>query len=565
MHGKERGAHSRPGKRPAPERPKRTERPDLRSGRRPDRRPERGGRLPVALVFPGPEALALSTLGWQVVWRLLSAMPELAVERFYLDDSPTPPRSVEYGSPLGDFPCIAVSLNFEEEARGLVAGLLAAGVDPRRGDRPGWPLVLAGGPLAWLNPAPLAPVVDLYCVAEAEAVTEHTTEPWLLGLLRELAAHWLDGGEKSAFLEQVAQREGLYAPDITLRQVARRPGPGSLLAEPAHSAFVSPAAQFKDMLLLEVNRGCPYGCRFCAAGYLYRPPRQARLEDLQAIVRDNAPRKVGLVGTALTDWPDLLPFLRWLHERKVKFSLSSVRADGLTEELLTFLRTCGVRTITLALEAASRRLRRAAGKRLREADFLAAVERCSRLGVNHLKSYLIVGWPGESDADYAEFGEFLGRLDTARRAGKGLEIITMSVNPLVPKPWTPLQWAPMATEAALDARLEQLRALVKPWKGLRLEAEGLFSARLQGYLARAGAEAYPFIETAARLGGWRKAQKQLDTDFSPVLDQQRGQDEAFPWEVVSPGVSRELLWREWQRYWQALEVEEEPGGGEGLC
>ena len=141
-----------------------------------------------------------------------------------------------------------------------------------------------------------------------------------------------------------------------VRRLVDMSGSGNL-HDPAYSCFVSSEAQFRDMLLLEVNRGCPYGCRFCAAGSIYKPPRHAELETLQEIVTRCAPQKVGLVGTALTDWPDLLPFLRWLQERKIKFSLSSLRADGLTDELLEFLRHTGTRSVTLALEGASRRLR----------------------------------------------------------------------------------------------------------------------------------------------------------------------------------------------------------------
>ena len=168
------------------------------------------------------------------------------------------------------------------------------------------------------------------------------------------------------------------------------------------------------------------------------------------------------MGTALTDWPDLRAFLEWLKKRKTKFSLSSVRADGLTEDFLTFLRDAGARTLTLALEAPSERLRRAAGKRLDVEKLLDVVANVSRLQFNKLKLYLIVGWPGETDEDYAEFGDFLARLAEARaqgrgKKGKGLEVAILSVAPLVPKPFTPLQWAVMRPEAELAARMEEIK------------------------------------------------------------------------------------------------------------
>ncbi|MDY0306763.1 MAG: radical SAM protein [Desulfovibrionaceae bacterium] len=510
---------------------------------------EHGGRLPVALAIPGDKGPALSTLGWQAVYRLLAAEAELSVERFFLGRGHDVPLSEEGKASLSSFPVLALSVSFEEDVLRLLRALKAAGIPRLRSERPDPPLLVAGGPLCFLNPAPLAPFCDLIWVGEAEA--------GFADLLRELKGHLFSGGDPQDFLAAVADRPGVYVPGrtraATPRVVAGDGGP--LLAEPAFSCFTGPEAVFKDALLLEVNRGCPYGCRFCAAGYIYRPPRHAALADLQAIVEDIRPPKVGLVGTALTDWPDLLPFLRWLDERKVKFSLSSLRADGLTEELLTFLRACGVRTVTLALEAPSRRLRLAASKKLEEADFLRAVELCARHGVNHLRVYCIIGWPGENEADYEEFSGFLGEIATARERGqvrkKEFLRLTLGVSCLVPKPWTPFQWAPMASEEYLDDALRRIKAMLKPYKGFSLSGDDAFLARVQGLISRGGEDVAELLLLAADHGGWKKGLALWGGDMSAVLDHERGKDEAFPWEVVDLGVRREHLRREWERSKQA--------------
>ncbi|BBD08537.1 radical SAM protein [Desulfovibrio ferrophilus] len=509
---------------------------------------EWGGRLPVALVFAQPSKVALSTLGWQVVWKLLNDCPEIAVERFFWEGGDEPPVAYDSGRELSEFPVIAFSLNFEEEIKGLVEVLGRAGVPARRDDRNGWPLVLAGGPLAFLNPAPVAPAIDLFWVGEAEAGFDT--------LLVDLASHVLDGGEPGDFVAAVAQRVGVYAPGLTSGTVRRAlpENANRTLPEPGHSCFVSPESEFRDMFLLEVNRGCPYGCRFCAAGYIYRPPRHADMATLQAKVEAANPLKVGLVGTALTDWPELLPFLKWLHERGTKFSLASLRADGLSEELLEFLRRTGTRSLTLALEGASRRLRTAVNKRLDEEAFLDAVRRASRLQFNHLKMYLIAGWPGEGPADYEELGEFLKLVAEAIDEGrggkkKGIDHVTVSASCLVPKPWTPFQWAPMATEKQLSSAMQQIRAVVKPLKGFRAMVEKPSSARLQALLARGGEEIFDLAEAAARPGmSWKKALKQWDVDPAQILDRERDENEVFPWECLEMGVDRKFLWREWQRY-----------------
>lgn len=507
--------------------------------------PDRGGRLGVALVFPGPERLALSTLGWQAVYRELASRPEFSVERFFAPETRGaggPVRSADSSRRLDEFPLIAFSLNFEEELLDAAAMLAGSGIALRAAERGGRPLVLAGGPLCFLNPAPILPMADMVFVGEAEA--------GLAEVLAGLKTHLEAGGDPAAANAEAGKHPSvLFAGRKTPAVRAVAPDTCS----PAASVFVSPKAQFRDMFLLEVNRGCPYGCRFCAAGFVYRPVRRAAMAELKAEVEAADPAKVGLVGTSLTDWPDLLPFLKWLKERGTKFSLSSVRADGLSDALMEFLRVSGTRTLTLALEAPSKRLRLAANKRLKEEDLLSAVTRAAALAFNHLKLYLIAGWPGETDADYAELAGMVGRIQDARRAGqgkksRGLDLVTLSVSPLVPKPWTPFQWAPMADPARLERDISLVRDAVKGVKGFKVTAESVFSARLQGLIARGDESVFSLVEAALAEGGWRKGLKRWPGEPAAVLDRERDEDEPFPWEIVDSGVSRGYLLEHWRRY-----------------
>jgi radical SAM superfamily enzyme YgiQ (UPF0313 family) len=491
--------------------------------------------------------MGLSALGWQAVHRLLTREPEIAVERFFLGKGFVAPTSADSGKDIRLFPLMAASVSFEEDFLPLLRALAATGVPITRSERPDYPLVLVGGPVAFLNPGPLEPLADAFFVGEAEA----GFTAFCLALKRAVFA----GTPKLDFLKAAAEMPGVYVPGMTRTPVRRvaalDAAEPTRLACPAASGFTGPASAIPDALLLEVNRGCPHACRFCAAGYIYRPPRHARMADLQAIVERETPPKVGLVGTALTDWPDLLPFLRWLHARKTKFSLASLRADGLTEELLGFLRECGVRTVTLALEGASERLRRAANKRLDPEVFLAAVERCARLGVNHLRVYLILGWPWEGPEDYDELEAFLGRIVAARDAGQGNRThefmrITLGASSLVPKPWTPMQWAPMASEASLHAAQKRLKDMLRPLRGVALSVDAPFQARLQGVLSRGGPEAFELVRLAAD-GGWKKAMRAWADEAAAILDRERGADEAFPWETIDMGVSRAALRREYER------------------
>lgn len=521
-----------------------------------------GGRLPVALVFPEAAEHGLSTLGWQVVYRLLAANERLAVERFFWDSTSPRPRSVDSGRDLGLFPLVLFSLNFEGDFPNALKLLMDADIPVRAADRPSWPVVLAGGPVAFLNPFPMLPALDGLFVGEAEA--------GLSDVVERVARTWVDGGRKQAALESVAPLPGVMVPGLSQEPVRRAiVGTSNVLGSPAYSCFVSSEAQFRDMLLLEVNRGCPYGCRFCAAGSIYKPPRHAEMAALQEIVERCEPHKVGLVGTALTDWPDLLPFLRWLAERKVKFSLSSLRADGLTDELLGFLRHTGTRSVTLALEGASRRLRRAMNKHFSEEAFLEAVARVSRLQFGTLKLYMITGWPDESEEDWAEFEEFMACVDAARREGqgnrkKGVELVSLSVSCLVPKPWTALQWADTPDEDRLKAAMKRFKGIVGRFKGMRFAGENPAQARVQMFLARGGEEIFPCLERAAEIG-LSAAMREHDALVHDVLRSHPDRDTVFPWDRLDIGVSRKFLYSEWIKYGRGMVTPPCPQDGCQAC
>lgn len=514
---------------------------------------EWGGRLPVALVFPQKPALAYSSLGWQAVYQRLLRKPSVAVEAVFWDPDQGAILRPGKGRPLDAFGVAAFSLTYEFDYLHVLRVLRAAGIPLAAAQRPSWPLVMAGGALCFLNPAPLAPSVDLFWVGEAEAGVDDCFET--------LAELYVQGGSREQALEAVAGLPGVLVPGRGAAPVARavhlsaQTGGGSL-PDPAVSCFTSPRAVFRDSLLLEVNRGCPHGCRFCAAGYMYRPHRQASPEMLREAVLRTRPRKVGLVGTALTDWPDLQPFLVWLRNQNIDVSLSSLRAEGLTDALLDTLRSMGIRTVTLALEGASEGLRDSMNKHLRPETFLHAVEQLAVRGFNHLKIYLLTGWPGESERDWQEFASFLRELDAARKVGKtkardGLQVVTLGLGCLVPKPWTPLQWAAMAAERDLKDRIAFVRKMAKGFAGLRVRCDSPRMARLQGLLARGDEHVHALLSLAAATHGregevWAEVLGQWPGDPGWYLDRERGRDEAFPWEAISLGVDREYLWREWE-------------------
>ncbi len=512
---------------------------------------EWGGRLPVALVFLEEKSLALSTLGWQAVYRQLDKEEGFYLERFFWDRKEGNVISADFGTELSRFPLICFSLNFEGDFLNLIRTLRANSLPVYASQREKWPALMAGGPITFINPFPVLPCLDFIHVGESENGFTETA-----GKLKNL---WLSGADKRKALEVISGFPGIYVPEVTektSRQIYS--APGRILERPACSAFVSRQTVFRDSFLVEVNRGCRYGCRFCVAGFVYRPRRMARLSDLKDLVIENRPGKVGLMGTALTDWSDLREFLEWLKERGIKFSLSSIRADGLNDDFLKFLRSSGIRSLTLAVEGISPGLRKAVNKRFDEHNFFEVIKSVSALRFNSLKLYFILGLPGEDEHDFQELEVFLKKLQQARLEGmrgrkKGIEVVRISASMFVPKPWTPLQWAAMDTQEGLERKSRAFRVLCADYKGLKFSAESAFQARIQGLLSRGDERVFDLLLLAEKAGGkWKKALTEWSGDISDYLDRTRPLDEKFPWDRLDIGVNKDYLRREWDRYWRKL-------------
>jgi len=531
-----------------------------------------GGKVAVALVYPNTYAVGMSNLGFQTIYRHLNALPDVVCERVFLPNpedademrrSGTSPFSLESLRPLADFQMIGFSVTYEGDYINVLRLLAMASIPLRAADRGARdPLVLMGGVCAFSNPEPLAPFMDFVVVGEGEE------------LVVELIAAYRNGDrDREKLLASLAAMEGIYVPaqydvayaaDGTLASVATRGAAPAVVTKrrlrnvnafETVAAVKTPHAEYGHMALLEVGKGCGRGCRFCLEGQVYRPVRHRSVDALRETVAQmaaNGERRVGLVGACVSDYPWIGELLKIVEENGLELSISSLRADSLTEDLVAALARGGHRTLTMAPEAGTERLRRAIRKPITDDQLTTACDLVRAHGIPNLKCYFMIGQPTETSEDVeaipALAGRMLERLRVLDPSGQPFGRLTLSISSFVPKPWTPFQWVGFDGAASLGAKLETIKRGVRRLHNVRVLHENPREAALQALLARGDRRVADFLELAASYeGDWRRALREWDGDADFYATRERSTDERLPWDHFDVGVKKAGLLREWER------------------
>lgn len=534
-----------------------------------------GGRLRVALAFPNTYFVGMSNLGLQTVYSLFNADDRVVCERVFLPPKQAlaaltarrePLVTMESGTPVRDFDVFAFSVSFEWDYVNVVTMLRMAGIEPRAARRTRHdPLIVVGGAVTFVNPEPLAPFADLIAAGEGELLVP--------SLVDTLAAHGTR--DRDAVLHALTLERGCYVPslyDVTYdgpgRVAAITPKPGTTAPpvvrkaavkaadrlDPPATQIFTPDTEFGSRLLIEVVRGCANLCRFCWAGYNYLPVRPFPLDRILAIAEQARPHanRVGLVSIALCDHPDIVPMLERLIEMGYGISPASLRLDDLTEPIVRLLKASGERSITIAPETGSDRLRRVINKTVTNEQIIDRADLIFRSGIENLKLYYMIGLPSETDDDLVAIRDTTlairdRMVEHARERGT-IGRLVASVNPLVPKPGTTYQWLPMTRAAVIDQKTERLRALVAGIDNVYFNIKSERHSFYQGLLSLGDRRVADVIERAQENGGnWRAAVADAGLDADAYLHRDRTADPFLPWQIIDGGVKNEFFRAEFEK------------------
>jgi radical SAM superfamily enzyme YgiQ (UPF0313 family) len=497
-----------------------------------------GGRIPIALVYPNSYYLGMSNLGIHALYRLLNGYDNVVVERAFWEEDKRErrsPISLESQRPLSDFAAVFFSISYELDYFNVVSILKASGIPLYAKDRDGsHPLIIAGGPCIMANPAPLSPFFDGLAIGEAEPLV-----PAILPVISDGI-----GDKRSELLKSLSVLPGLYVPQYYSGKAVVRQWAKELDDFPVSSVVLTPDTELGDLYLIEVERGCNWGCRFCLVSQCFSPMRLRSLGSILAQAETGLKyrKRLGLVGAAVSAHPQIEELLPELTKMGAELSLSSLRIAPLSTVVLKELAKGGAKTVTLAPEAGSHRLRQMVKKGISEEDILRAVNQVAEAGIRQLKLYFIIGLPSESDEDIEAIIKLaLAGKEVIGKKHSGCRL-TLNISPFVPKASTPFQWLPMAQPAVLNHRLSLLKnSLVS--RGIKVKAESPAWSQVQGVLARGDAKLAEVLADIEELSltGWRKSAEkhQLDIDF--YAHQRWDTKQKLPWAMVELGAKAGYL------------------------
>ncbi|NVM25890.1 MAG: radical SAM protein [Desulfobacterales bacterium] len=550
-----------------------------------------GGKISVALIYPNYYQVGMSNLGFQIVYGILNENPAIVSERAFLPEeaelsiykrTDRPLLSFESQTPLQRFDLLAFSLSFQNDYPNVLTMLDLSKIPLLGKDRgEDHPLIVAGGVATFMNPEPLADFIDCFLLGEGEVILKRFFQAYL-----DLPS---SAAKRQEALRILAEEvEGVYVPSLyrvtykgdgsigsfepsiptippRVRAVRQVPYKGPL----PRSEIITPSTEFSDTILVEVNRGCGIGCRFCAAGSVYRPPRAIEeeqiLASLEGILAEN--NRIGLISPSASDLPGIERLTSYILDNGGDFSVASLRAGSLTKGLIENLKRSSQKTLTIAPETGSERLRRVVNKKLTTEQIIEAIILIARTGLFHIKLYFMIGLPTETREDMKDIVSLVKSIRhyviKESKGRKRIGRIRLSINCFVPKPFTAFQWFPMDTVDSLKEKQTLLKRSLSGEGGIGISFDVPKWAYIQSLLSMGDRRVgQMLLATHRNKGDWRQTFRSSDLNPDFFVYRAKDLDERLPWDFIDHDIQKSFLQEE---YHLALASIESPPCAVGSC
>ena len=524
----------------------------------------------VAIVYPNTYFVGMSNLGLHIIYEEINLRNDSVCERIFLpekkeleayDKTKTPLMSVETQRPMHQFDVVAFDVTFEMDYFHIPLMLRHGRVPIKGKDRTEFdPIVIAGGPCATFNPEPFADFIDAFIIGEGEGIVSR-----VLDIIRDGK---MEGLDRHAILRQLANISGVYVPSLYVpiysddgefkgyhivegapTTIKRH---FEMLTSGGETVVATNYTEFGAMYIIEVARGCGRHCRFCMAGYCFRVPRVRPLDILKEGVdrAEQLGKKVGLMGAAISDYPEVDELVNYIRSKDMRYSCASLRADSLTQAVVDGLADSGQKTITIAPETGSDRLRRVINKGISEEHLQNAATLSAKSGIQHMRLYIMIGLPTETDEDIEAIVGLAERTQ-AHMAEVGCKgRLTLSINPFIPKPFTPFQWMAMDNQKTVEKKLQYIKKALQKNRRIEVLVESPKEAYIQGVLARGDRRLGAVLAACAADRGSKSFKAELKAaglDMDEMNYRERSFDEFLPWSHLDMGMDEGYLEMEWKR------------------
>ena len=524
----------------------------------------------VAIVYPNTYFVGMSNLGLHIIYEEINLRNDSVCERIFLpekkeleayDKTKTPLMSVETQRPMHQFDVVAFDVTFEMDYFHIPLMLRHGRIPIMGKDRTEFdPIVIAGGPCATFNPEPFADFIDAFIIGEGEGIVSR-----VLDIIRDGK---MEGLDRHAILRQLANISGVYVPSLYVpiysdggefkgydiaegapKTIKRH---FEMLTSGGETVVATNYTEFGAMYIIEVARGCGRHCRFCMAGYCFRVPRVRPLDILKEGVdrAEKLGKKVGLMGAAISDYPEVDELVTYIRSKDMRYSCASLRADSLTQAVVDGLADSGQKTITIAPETGSERLRRVINKGISEEHLQNAATLSAKSGIQHMRLYIMIGLPTETDEDIEAIVGLAERTQ-AHMAEVGCKgRLTLSINPFIPKPFTPFQWMAMDNQKTVEKKLQYIKKALQKNRRIEVLVESPKEAYIQGVLARGDRRLGAVLAACAADRGsksFKAEMKAAGLDMDEMNYRERSFDEFLPWSHLDMGMDDGYLEMEWKR------------------